>query len=55
MQSEISNPPRFEYDNGVMVCKEHRTPAQKDARGFWCRKCDAALQADVNSFLAPPQ
>lgn len=31
----------FEYDNGVMVCKEHGTPAQKDENGFWCLKCEA--------------
>ena len=29
----------FEYDNGVLVCTEHRTPAQKNENGFWCRKC----------------
>lgn len=29
----------FEHDNGVLVCKEHRTPAQKNEHGFWCRKC----------------
>ena len=29
----------FEYDNGVLVCKEHRTPAQKDDQELWCRKC----------------
>ncbi|KKN59395.1 hypothetical protein LCGC14_0542300 [marine sediment metagenome] len=29
----------FEYDNGVLVCKKHRTPAQKNADGFWCAKC----------------
>ncbi len=30
----------FEYDNGVLVCKEHRTPAQKSGGEFWCCKCD---------------
>lgn len=30
----------FEYDNGILVCSEHRTPAQKDSEGFWCRECE---------------
>lgn len=29
----------FEHEGGVLVCKEHRTPAQKSEKGFWCRKC----------------
>ena len=30
----------FEYDNGILVCKEHRTPAQKNEDGLCCRKCN---------------
>ena len=29
----------FEYDNGILVCREHRTPVQKDDQELWCRKC----------------
>lgn len=36
----------FEYDDGILVCKKHRTPAQKDDQGFWCRKCvDRIIEA----------
>ncbi len=30
----------FEYDDGVMVCTEHGTPAQKNQDGLWCRLCN---------------
>ncbi len=30
----------FEHDNGILVCEEHGTLAQKNEDGLYCRKCN---------------
>lgn len=39
----------FEHNNGILVCTDHRTPAQKAPNGeFWCRAC---LQDSIRDGL----
>ena len=35
MKKEI----QYKYDNGVLICKEHKTPIGKNKNGFFCLKC----------------
>ena len=45
---------KWVYDNGVLVCIEHRTPISKNKKGFYCLKCQkqtipAEAQNDICS------
>ena len=41
-----------EYDNGVLICRIHRTPISKSHGRFFCVKCQRADAPEVQEITA---
>ncbi|KKN12809.1 hypothetical protein LCGC14_1012830 [marine sediment metagenome] len=40
---------QYEYDNGVLICGEHKTPISKYRGHFFCYKCNSNLNIKLPS------